>query len=125
MKDNMCIVFDGNVVVPIGKLAHVRFHSPSDLVVRNSIMLVLEGKLTCVRIHSWRNVFDGNVVVPVGRKTHVSFHSPCNVVVINAHVFVLVGNLTWVSFHSLNNVVVRNLVVLFLEGQLTCARFPS
>ena len=50
------------MVVPVEKLTCVRFHSPSN-VVRNSLVLVLEGKLTCVRILSWFNVFDGNVVV--------------------------------------------------------------
>ena len=52
-------------------------------------MIVLEGKLAWIRIHSWCNVFHGNVVVPVGNITRVSFHSPCNVVVRNAIVLVL------------------------------------
>ena len=49
----MCIVFDDNVVVPVNKITRVRFHSPSNVVVRNSFVLVLKGNLTCVRIPSW------------------------------------------------------------------------
>ena len=53
-----------------GKLTRVSFPSPC-----NVVALVLEGKVTCVRLPSWWNVFDGNVVVPVGKITRVRFHS--------------------------------------------------
>ena len=53
-------------------------------------MLVLEGNLTRVRIHSRCNVFDGNVVVPVRMLTCTRFYSPCNVVR-DAVAFVLEG----------------------------------
>ena len=56
-------------------------------------MLVLEGKLAWIRIHSWCNVFHANVVVPVGKITHVIFHSPFNVVVRNSIVLVLEVNI--------------------------------
>ena len=45
-------VFDGNVFVPIGNLTHVSFHSPCNVVVRNALVLVQEGKLTCVSFPS-------------------------------------------------------------------------
>ena len=83
-------------------------------------MLVLEGKLTCVRIPSWCNVLDGDVVVPLRKKTCASFHSPCNVVVRNSLVLVLEIILTCISFPSLCNVVVINARMLVPERKLTC-----
>ena len=42
-----CNVFDFNVVVPVGKLLScISFHSPCIVVVRNSLVLVLEGSFT-------------------------------------------------------------------------------
>ena len=39
-----CNVFDDNVVVPVGKLTQISFHSPHNVVVRNFLLLVLEKK---------------------------------------------------------------------------------
>ena len=86
-------------------------------------MLVLQGKLICVRFPSWSNVFDGNVFLPVGNITCVSFHSPCNFVVRNSHVLVLEGKLTCVIFSSWHNVVYGNVVVQV--PNLTCIIFHS
>ena len=51
-----------------GKLTCVRFISPC-----NVIVLVLEGKLKCIRLPSWWNVFNDNEFVPVENITHVFF----------------------------------------------------
>ena len=68
----------------VGKITRARFNSPSNVVVRNVHVLVLDEKLTSVRIPSWCNAFDGNVVILVGNLTHVRFNSPCNVLIRNS-----------------------------------------
>ena len=98
------------MVALVENLTLVIFHPLSNVVVRNSFVLVLEGMLTCVRIPSWCNVYDGNVVVSVRNITHISFYSPCNVVVRNVIDFLLVQNLTCIRFHSLHNVVVSVII---------------
>ena len=59
------------------------------MLLSETFVLVLEGKLTCVRFPSWCNVFYGNVVISIKKLTCVRFNSPHDVVVINSLVFVL------------------------------------
>ena len=58
-----------------GKLTRIIFPSLLNIVVRNSLVFVLEEKLTCVRFYSLCNIFDGKVVVTIAMLTWVSFHS--------------------------------------------------
>ena len=66
-----CNVFDDNVVVPVGKLTHVSFHSPHNVAVRNAHVLVLEGKLTCVSFPSLCNVVVKCLYVCVRREANM------------------------------------------------------
>ena len=54
--------------------------------------IMIHGKLTCIRFHSQSNVVSGNALVLVlyGKLAHASFPSHCNVVVFgNALVLVI------------------------------------
>ena len=62
------------MVVLERKLTHVSFALLCNVVVRNAIVHVPEGKVVCFRFPSWCDVFDVNVVVPIGKLRRIRFH---------------------------------------------------